>query len=409
MTTTTLELKKTQLSPFAMSILFLSPLLLLGSLSIDLYIPYVPMIPQEFACSFTDTQLTLTIPMFMMGLSQIIWGRSIDKIGMIRSLYIALFCYLSGSLICWKTYNITLFLIGRSLQGVGACGANVFAICSARAATKEPQTSILLSRLMGIAGTAPIFAPFLGLALTHYMGTWRAVFFFLTLFTALIAFGFSLFYSNLIAAKSQQKESPIEEENGALMGDMLTIIQNREFKQFLMTPCLMLTGLLLFFAFSTHYLQDSVSVEPMYFRMILSGHAVVYVLSSFLLAPIVASSEVLIRLGVSALFALYASMYVISTLYPVPLSVFITMTYAMSIIYGALYGPSIQKTLRTIKKNAGLATALVGTLQFTTASLMATFAFPSHDITIAHYVAPLAVMSGFSLILMYIYQSSQKN
>ena len=169
----------------------------------------------------------------------------------------------------------------------------------------------------------------------------------------------------------------------------------------------MLLGLVLFFAFSTYYLQHTHTLEPLTFRLILSSHAALYVLSSFILAPIVAAhSERLLPIGVTALFAIYTLMYLASSVNEIPLPVFLACVLTMSTLYGALYGPSIQKTLQSITRNPGLATSMLGTLQFTSVSIITTFAFSSGAAQINQYVLPLIILSGLSMFLMMYYRKS---
>jgi len=389
-------------------VIFLAPLLLLGAFSVDLYIPYVPLVPEEFNCSFSLTQLTVTIPMLMMGLSQIFWGRSVDHLGMVKTLACALSFFFVGSFLCWQTDHIGIFLLGRAFQGIGACGAHVFSLCLARMMTQEPHTSIILGRLFGLAGIAPIIAPFLGLAMTQYIGSWRGIFLFLIVYTLTIAMMFILFYKSVFQKPIAQytlTQPPVPVRS--FWGDLKNIFANRDFKAFFLAPALMLLGLILFFTFSTYYLQHTQSVEPWAFRIILSTHAAIYVLSSFILAPFVgAHADVCIPIGMSILFCIYTSLYIGSHFYLIPLPIFLGCVFTMSMLYGALYGPSIQRTLRSIKHNAGLATSMLGTLQFTAAGLITTFAFSSQAAEIAHYVSPLVILSGLSLLAMLYYRKT---
>jgi DHA1 family bicyclomycin/chloramphenicol resistance-like MFS transporter len=388
-------------------ILFLAPLLLLSTLSIDLCVPYVPLISYEFHCTFTQTQLALTIPILMKGFSQIFWGRSIDSIGVLQTLTIALCLHFIGSFICWKTEHIYIFLLGRSLQGLGACGAYVFAISLARLQTSEPKTSILLARLTGISGTAPIFAPFLGLAMTHYMGSWKGVFFFLLCYVGFLASCFAYFRNSKVL-HPELTSSESQEKSRGLWSDIQCVIKNTDFKRFFIVPCLILLGMVLLYSFSTFYLQQTHKLEDMHFRLILSGHAAVYVLASFFLTPLVMkNTENKMTIGLCALLVLYVILYISSLLYEeIPLVLFLTCIFLMSSVYGTFYGPSIQNTLRSIEKNQGLATAVLGMLQFTIASVVTIFAFTADAVSIGNYVTPLIIICTFSLFMITYHRQS---
>lgn len=143
--------------------------------STDMFLPSLPDIGRELNVSSTHTQLTLSIYLLVLGLSQLIIGPVTDAVGRRRPLMAGLALFLVGSAIAALAPNFTVLLIARALQGAGGGLALVVSNASARDRADGAAAVRLFSLLMTVSGLGPIIAPALGGLLQITLG-WRWVF-----------------------------------------------------------------------------------------------------------------------------------------------------------------------------------------------------------------------------------------
>jgi len=99
------------------SIILIGLLSAFSLLTFDLYQPSLPYITNYFGTTHSLSQLTLSIYLFVFGITQLVWGPLIDHFGRRRLLPGSLILAVVASFICVFAPNITLLIIGRALQG----------------------------------------------------------------------------------------------------------------------------------------------------------------------------------------------------------------------------------------------------------------------------------------------------
>jgi DHA1 family bicyclomycin/chloramphenicol resistance-like MFS transporter len=383
-------------------LVFSAPALLLGSFCIDLYISSVPFVSLDFQSSSMMTQLTLTLPMLMMGLSQIAWGRSADYIGLRKTLFIALTFFFIGSILCLISPYISVFLIGRVFQGIGACGGRLYAIQLIRSKTTGDESAQALGYLMSIGGVVPIFAPFLILFIVYLIDDWRGIFVFLILYSGALG---SIFFHAL-----KKPFSPLAQEiisgpsaSQGLLSDIQKITSNKDFKKFALIPSLLMLGFSLFIYFSTYYVQKGHRIDGVYFQIILSTHTLLFALSSFYLPRFIShDADLRITDGLMALLCLYLFLFFTNFFTYISIFLYLFCTFFMAIIYGGLYGPCINSAMRSITSNQGLAVALIGTFQYVIVSTISTLYVVFNLLSMTTFLMPLVFLSLCCIFMVFI-------
>ncbi|CAB1216148.1 multidrug effflux MFS transporter [Acinetobacter bouvetii] len=161
-------------------IMLLALLTSLGPLSIDMYLPALPQMAQDFGVS---TQMVAnTLPAYFLGLAlgQLIYGPLSDQIGRKIPLYFGLSLYVVASLLCIFATDEWSLIAARILQAVGGCVGVVIARAAIRDRLDIQASAQAFASMMIVMGIAPIIAPSLG-ALVLQFFSWQAVFVFLTL------------------------------------------------------------------------------------------------------------------------------------------------------------------------------------------------------------------------------------
>jgi len=152
----------------------------LGPLSIDMYLPALPQMAQDFGVS---TQMVAnTLPAYFLGLAlgQLIYGPLSDRIGRKTPLYFGLTLYVVASLLCIFAVNEWSLIAARILQAVGGCVGVVIARAAIRDRLDMQASAQAFASMMIVMGIAPVIAPSLGAVVLKFFA-WQAVFGFLML------------------------------------------------------------------------------------------------------------------------------------------------------------------------------------------------------------------------------------
>ncbi len=349
-------------------LLLLGPMVTLGAFAMDLYAPFIPFIQEEFNASAFGIQATVNIFMLVIGCCQIFLGPLSDKYGRKAVLMFSSLIYAAGSLFCYLTTEIEYFILARALQALGACGSVVTSYAAIRDFYEGEIAQRYFSFLVGITGCAPIVAPLLGTALANYFGNWKVIFIFLTAYSLTGFLMISFFLKDRSHPQSHKKFLPT-------MSQIIAVISHQNFRQWFLTPAVVMSGLFLFFGTSSHYIQSHLGYSQWQFSIFFSINAILYAGSSFLAPTIIhrLGSYKTIKLGLLMIILSSASLMIQSYLSPNNLVWFLSGAYTCCIAYGLIQGAAMGMVLEPFSENVGLVSALVGTVQFTIASLLGIF------------------------------------
>ncbi len=156
-----------------------------GSLTIDMYVPSMPSIAHAFSTSSTAIKDSITLYLVTYGLGQLFYGPIADCFGRKKIVLLAVIVGLLGSLCCFYSSSITLFYLGRVLQGAGYAAIAVSAPAMARDVLTDKQFAQAGSILSMVFGLGPVLSPLLGSYISHYFG-WRMVFEVISLYSFLV-------------------------------------------------------------------------------------------------------------------------------------------------------------------------------------------------------------------------------
>ncbi|MCW2308599.1 multidrug effflux MFS transporter [Rhodobium gokarnense] len=191
--------------------------LLLGALTAfapfatDLYLPGLPEIAASFRTDSGHVQLSLSVFFLGLAVGQIIYGPLIDRLGRRLPLLIGVGIFTVTSFLIAFAPTIEAFIGLRLLQGLSGCAGMVVGRAAVRDLFDERETARVFSMLITVIGIAPIVAPILG-GYVLTVGQWPAVFVLLGLFglTCLAA-----------AARYLPETLPVDERNTANLGSIV--------------------------------------------------------------------------------------------------------------------------------------------------------------------------------------------
>ena len=150
-----------------------------GPLSIDMYLPALPILTKDLHTSTSLAQFSLTACLLGLALGQLVAGSQSDVRGRRIPLLIGLVCFTISSLLCALSPSIWGLILLRFIQGFAGSAGIAISRAIVRDLYSGAEMIKFFALLMLINGVEPIFAPIIGGQLLRFT-SWRGVFLFLS-------------------------------------------------------------------------------------------------------------------------------------------------------------------------------------------------------------------------------------
>jgi DHA1 family bicyclomycin/chloramphenicol resistance-like MFS transporter len=249
-------------------IVVLGLLVALGPLTIDMYLPSLPRIAEDYAVSSSVVQLTLTGTLAGLAIGQLVIGPLSDSLGRRRPLMAGIVLHMLASLLCLFAPNIVVLGIARSLQGVGAAAAMVVAIAIVGDLFADSTAATVMSRLMLVLGVAPVIAPSLGAAVLLRF-SWHWVFAVLVVLAGLLL---------LLAALALPETLQVSHRRPLRVRGILAtygeLLRDRRFVILVLVAALGMSGLFAYIAGASFVLQGRHGLGQQAFALVFGAGAV---------------------------------------------------------------------------------------------------------------------------------------
>lgn len=167
-------------------VILVAPLLnSVSGIAIDLFAPSMPAIARELHVSGGVMQSSISVTLVAYALGQLVFGLIADGRGRLAALLPGLVLFIVGSVAAMLAQDITIFLIGRAIQGfsVGACQVSARALLVDNVKGDRFLAAVVYLSLAW--GLGPVIAPFVGGLVQEYAG-WRWNFALYALYSAIL-------------------------------------------------------------------------------------------------------------------------------------------------------------------------------------------------------------------------------
>ncbi|MDT5338141.1 MAG: transporter, family, multidrug resistance protein [Mycobacterium sp.] len=249
-------------------IVVLGLLVALGPLTIDMYLPSLPRIAEDYSVTSSVVQLTLTGTLAGLALGQLVIGPLSDSLGRRRPLMAGIVLHMLASVLCLFAPNIVVLGIARGLQGVGAAAAMVVAIAIVGDLFSNARAATVMSRLMLVLGVAPVVAPSLGAAVLLRF-SWHWVFAVLVVLAGLLL---------LLAALALPETLPVSHRRPLRVRGILStygeLLRDRRFVILVLVAALGMSGLFAYIAGASFVLQGRHGLDQQAFALVFGAGAV---------------------------------------------------------------------------------------------------------------------------------------
>lgn len=145
-------------------------------LSIDMYLPSMPLLEKVFNATTAQVQITLVTFLLGYAFGQSLYGPLTDRFGRKPPLYYSLVLFVVSSAACAFSTSVTMLSVFRLLQAIGACGGAVVSRAMVRDLFPPSDLRRIFSMLVLVLGVSPLISPFIGGYLLVWFG-WKSIFF----------------------------------------------------------------------------------------------------------------------------------------------------------------------------------------------------------------------------------------
>ncbi|WP_173511349.1 multidrug effflux MFS transporter [Sinorhizobium psoraleae] len=330
----------------------------LGSISMSIYTPAMPLLVDEFSTSVAAVQFTLTIYLAGYAAAILACGSLSDAFGRRRTAIGFLVVYLIGCVVALAAFTVELLTAARLLQGIGAAAG----VSISRAIVRDQYHGQISMRIMSLIGlifaVGPAVAPTLGGAILSAFG-WHALFIMMAGYSV-----FALAVIVLLCRETNLMRSSDMVRPAVVMRTYRAILMNRHFLHGSLVLGLSVGGIYTLAVVLPFVLVETVKLTPTQFGMAMILQTGAYVIGSAIAARLLRQirGEDLLTAGIgivaAASIALAGSGLLHTTLWTVMLPVGLWAFGAAFIIPGAT-----TLALAEFPHAAGAASAMTGFMQ----------------------------------------------
>ena len=156
-------------------LVLLTVLIALPRLTLDLHLPALPAMADDFHSSDSQLQLTLTLYALGSAISLLISGPLTDRFGRRPVLLAGLFLYVVATAACALADSLTVLIVARLFQALGGCCTTVIGRVIVRDYFDRHEQARLLGLISMAMAVSPMAAPVLGSLMLPFIH-WRGLF-----------------------------------------------------------------------------------------------------------------------------------------------------------------------------------------------------------------------------------------
>ncbi|TGE28459.1 Bcr/CflA family multidrug efflux MFS transporter [Hymenobacter metallicola] len=348
-------------------ILLLGLLTAFGPMSIDMYLPAFPAIAREFGVPISAVQFTLASYNIGIALGQLLYGPLADQLGRKPNLLAGMLLYGVAAVGCAFATSVDGLVAVRFMQAVGGCAGMVLARAIVRDRFDGNESAKVFSTLMLIMGVAPILAPTVGgLIIAHF--DWRYIFGLLAVLAAITLIFIVLVLPETLPA---ERRNPVAVRNS--FRTYAALLRDKEFVGYALTAGMVQGGMFTYITGSSFVFMKLFGLSEQQFGILFGLNAAGIITASQvnnLLLKRFTFQQILRAVTVFYFGAALVLLLMASTgwlgIYGIAVPLFCTVGCVGLAVPNATAGAMMHHG-----KQAGSASALMGTLMYSCGALAA--------------------------------------
>jgi MFS transporter, DHA1 family, multidrug resistance protein len=377
-------------------ILVLGALAALGPFAIDMYLPGFPAIAKDLKTDIAHVGLSLTSYFIGIAVGQLIYGPLIDRFGRKKPLIIGLSIFVLASLGCALAPSVEWLIGLRLLLALGGCVGMVASRAMVRDLFPLKDIPNVFSTLMLVMGVAPIIAPTIGGYVTAHLG-WQYIFVVLATIAAAVLFAVAR-----LLPESRGADASISLKPKFILRDFSLVFRERTFLTYAVSGSLAAAGMFAYISGSPYVFMEHFGLTDTQYGIAFAMNAAGYILGSQvnrLLLRRSTSKQLTLKIGFIQFVAAIALVFGSVT---GSLSALGTLALLFIFMFslGIINPNASALAMSPFTKNAGSASAILGSLQMGTGALASALVSYLHNRTMVPMTGVMATLATLSLVFL---------
>ncbi|EGQ5294968.1 Bcr/CflA family multidrug efflux MFS transporter [Enterobacter cloacae] len=239
-------------------VFILGLLAMLMPLSIDMYLPALPVISAQFGVPAGSAQMTLSTYILGFALGQLFYGPMADSLGRKPVILGGTLIFAAAAVACALAQSIDQLIVMRLFHGLAAAASVVINALMRDIYPKE-EFSRMMSFVMLVTTIAPLVAPMAGGAVLVWF-SWHAIFWILAL-AALLASAMIFFFIDETLAVERRQKFHIR----TTMGNFASLFRHKRVLSYMLASGFSFAGMFSFLSAGPFVYIELNHVSPQHF------------------------------------------------------------------------------------------------------------------------------------------------
>src|SRR5574344_318947 len=343
-------------------IILISVLSSVAPMGVDTYLPSIPEIAKYFDVNIHKIELSLSIFLIGFAVGQIFGGPISDRYGRRIGSIVGLIGYAFFSFLIIFSSNIYELWVYRFLEAFFGGITVVNAAAAVRDRFKGQEAAKVFSLIGIVRSLAPLLAPVFGAAIIHFF-PWEGVFIFLTLYALVVAF---FIYKDLPESFTYTKQNIIQ--------SYILVLTHKQAMKAMLVLAIGFGAFFIIIAKTSYIYIEYFGIETDYFPLFFGIN---FIILMFMIkvnlnllkkyrAISITKVAILIQFFIGLIFLfIHKEMTLIYT-------VLIIAAYMSMMAF--IFGNCMSLAIEHFSKNAGVASGVIGVLQFGLGALISSVA-----------------------------------
>ncbi|HDC4273343.1 TPA: Bcr/CflA family multidrug efflux MFS transporter [Enterobacter cloacae] len=240
-------------------VFILGLLAMLMPLSIDMYLPALPVIAAQFGVPAGSAQMTLSTYILGFALGQLFYGPMADSLGRKPVILGGTLIFAAAAVACALAQSIDQLIVMRLFHGLAAAAASVVINALMRDIYPKEEFSRMMSFVMLVTTIAPLVAPMAGGAVLVWF-SWHAIFWILAL-AALLASAMIFFFIDETLAVERRQKFHIR----TTMGNFASLFRHKRVLSYMLASGFSFAGMFSFLSAGPFVYIELNHVSPQHF------------------------------------------------------------------------------------------------------------------------------------------------
>lgn len=317
----------------------------------DIFLPSMPEIAEYFSVNGSTIQLSISFFLGGQIVATLFWGILSDNIGRKKTFSLGIYLFFIGTLICIASTSISIFLLGRMIQGMGGVVAPVVGWALIQDLYPKDKSAGIMSWVGSIITLAPMTAPLIGGQITKYFH-WKGDFYFIAFLTLFILIGLYKLPENRPTTKIPSASHAIKQYS--------KIIRNRVFVSYVSLFALLACGQWCFLTIAPFLYKKTMQLSADTIGIFMSLSTTFFIIGASL------ASRLLTRFGTDGVLSMSTKLSILSGVMLLGLHVFelynpllISVSFGFYLFCGSLlWGASSSRALQCFEESRGAASSI---------------------------------------------------